>query len=214
MNYLAMLCAVLLILSGCGAVQQADQEPAHQVLVKVSPLPVFASGPSPRDMNIRVAFRVLRDGTVADIRVLDSPADPGWNSAAVELMNHWRFSQAGESARPEGQWIQYSLVIHAEEPVVMTLGEISASTKDEADSLYKLLDSEFAFPWVPARASVDSSTGLARLLGPVDIAAYPQRVRDELRKLRIHHFTRPLRLGNSYVIYVRFEDQRPSTFVQ
>ena len=75
--------------------------------------------------------------------------------------------------------------------------------------MYELLDRDVPF------ASIAKPSGeRAKFLGAVNLATYPQHVRDELRKLRIHHFTRPLRLGESYVIYVRFAEENSNTLVQ
>jgi TonB family protein len=200
MNYLMMLLSALLLFSGCVATQETEKVLPHQVLVKVSSLPAYNPNALYRDMSMRVAFKVLEDGTIAEVRVLKSPADPAWNGTAAELMKQWRFTTVAGGLEPEGQWIQYSLLVHVEEPIMMTIGEIVAARKEEADSLYELLDSDVPFDSIAKQR--------ARFLGAVDIAAYPQNVRDALRILRVHHFTRPLRLGNSYVIYMRFEDSR------
>jgi len=206
MKRIEIVLAPLLLWFGCTATQETETAMPRQVLVKVSSLPAYGSRWLSKDMSLQVAFRVLGDGTIADVQVLQSAADAEWNTTAAELMKQWRFSPIPGASEPEGRWIQYSLVVHVEEPVMMTLGEIACPTRQESDSLYALLAGDVPFSSIPKER--------ATLLGSVDIAAYPQHVRDVLRKLRISHFTRPLRLGNNYVIYMRFEDQSSKTMVQ
>ena len=212
MNNIRPIFAALLLLSGCVATQ--EMEAPHQVLVKVSSLPAYSTQVSFADLHTRVAFRVLGDGTIAEVHVLESAADQKWNAMAVEMMKQWRFSAATGGTEPDGRWIQYALVIHTEDQVMMTLGEIVTSSKEEADSLYNLLDNEVPFASIAKQFTGASPEDRATFLGKVDIATYPQYVRDELRPLRLNHFTRPIRLGNSYVIYFRFEGERFKSLVQ
>jgi hypothetical protein len=88
----------------------------------------------------------------------------------------------------------------------LTLGELVAAGQHEADSLYELLNSGVTFASVARQFISGSSVERGRILGAVSIETYPERVRNELRKLDVNDFTHPLRLGTDYVIFMRFED--------
>ena len=214
MKSLMTLLVALLLLSGCATTRETGMVPPRQVLVKVSSFPAFDANVSSKDMDMRVAFLVLANGSIADVQVLKSDGDQAWNSMATVMMKQWHFNPITVDTAPEGRWIQYSLVVHIEDPVVMTLAELTADEQQEADSLYESLKREEAFVSMEKQIATSPSGDGAKFLGAVDIAAYPQHVRDELRTLRVNHFTHPLRLGNSYVIYVRFDEDRFKNLAQ
>jgi TonB family protein len=206
MNFaVTLVSAILLLLSGCAVREQAVVSKQPQELIKMSPLPALTS-PVPAVVRLRVLFRVLSDGTVAEVRVLKSSGDTGWDASAVDSMRRWRFSTVPQDTVSGGRLFLYLLVVHAEAPIVMTLGELVAAREQEADSLYALLKSGVAFDAIAKQIAVGSSGERGGFLGPVNIAIYPEQVRDELRTLSVNDFTHPIRLGNNYMIYVRFEN--------
>lgn len=206
--------AVILLISGCTGIHETGIPTSRQELVKVSPLPPLVSLASARGVKLGVLFRVLHDGTVAEVHILKSGADPDWNSAAVALMKQWRFSRIVDDTATEGHWIHYLFDVRVREPIVMTLGEIMCSRRQVADSLYMVLNTSGAFDVLSMQMVIGSYGDSGRFLGAVDIGTYPERVRNELRTLREHDFTRPIRLGDSYVIYFRFPDDVAGRIVQ
>jgi TonB family protein len=198
MNYIAtVVLAILLLLSACSVTQETGLVTPRQELVKVSSLPAPIAPASAMGLKLGVQFRVLHDGTVAEVRVLKSGGDQRWDSTVVEVMKQWRFSMSFDDTASGGHWYHYLFDVHIGQPLVLTLGELVAAGQQEADSLYELLNGGLTF------ASVRG-----RFLGAVSIETYPERVRNELRKLHVNDFTHPLRLGKDYVIFMRFEDTK------
>jgi TonB family protein len=130
--------AILLLLSGCAIGEQAAVSTQPQELIKMSPLPALAS-PVPAVVRLRVLFRVLSDGTVAEVRILKSSGDAEWDASAVDSMKRWRFSSIANDTVEGGRLFHYLLSVRAETPVVMTLGELLVSRQQAADSLFSLL---------------------------------------------------------------------------
>jgi TonB family protein len=207
MNYAVTIAlTALLLFSGCVVTQETGGLEPRQELVRMSPLPPLASSTSAGGVKVRVMFKVLGDGTVAEVRVLKSSGDAEWDASAIDSMKRWRFSTIPQDTVSAGRLFLYLLVVRAEAPVVMTLGELVAAKEQEADSLYALLKSGVAFDAIAKQIPVGSSGERGRFLGPVNIAIYPEQVRDELRTLSVNDFTHPIRLGHKYVIYLRFEN--------
>ncbi len=204
---------VLLLLSGCIGIHETGVMVPRQELIKVSPLPPLVTPASTRGVKLGVLFRVLHDGRVAEVHILKSGADPQWDSTAIALMKQWRFSTIANDTMPDGHWIHYLFDVQVQEPIVMTLGELVSSRLQAADSLYALLNG-IAFDVISKQMTVGSSGEQGRFLGAVDIGTYPERVRNELRRVHVNGFTRPIRLGDSYVIYIRFPDEVSDNLVQ
>lgn len=204
---------VLLLLSGCIGIHETGLMVPRQELIKVSPLPPLVTPTSTRGVKLGVLFRVLHDGRVAEVHILKSGAEPQWDSTAIELMKQWRFSAIAYDTMADGHWIHYLFDVQVQEPIVMTLGELVSSQLQVADSLYALLNG-MAFDVISKQMTVGSSGEQGRFLGAVDIGTYPERVRNELRRVHVNGFTRPIRLGDSYVIYIRFPDEAPDNLVQ
>jgi TonB family protein len=183
---------MLLLLIGC---RPADHgaDPSDREVVVVSTLPRLSPVISPSGLVVNALFRVLDDGAVADVRLLGSSGEPDWDRAAIDSMKRWRFAPARDGSSPNGLWIRKKVVVQPHESIVMTLGELSAATRDEADSLYLLLQQ---------RTNLD--TLFVASLVTTDIGRYPSHVRDELKRLRENGVTRPLRVGGRFVIYKRF----------
>lgn len=207
MNYIVtVVLTFLLLLSACGVTQEAAVVAPRQELIKVSPLPAPSTPALTKGLKLGVVFRVLHDGTVAEVRILKSSGDRQWDAAVTDVMRQWRFSTNSNDTASDGQWYHYMFDVHMGEPITLTLGELVAAGQQEADSLYGLLNSGVAFASVARQFVSGSSSERGRFLGAVSIETYPERVRNELRKLHVNDFTPPLRLGNDYVIFMRFED--------
>lgn len=209
MNYsVIVVLASLLLLSACGAMQETGVVGQRQELVKVSPLPAPILPLPARGMKLGVQFRVLHDGAIAEVRLLNSGGDRQWDSTVVGVMEKWRFSPNSNDAPSEGHWYHYIFNLRTGEPIILTLGELVAVGQQEADSLYEVLNNGVAFDSVAKEFLPGSSGDRGRFLGAISIETYPERVRNELRKLHVNDFTHPLRLGKDYVIFMRFEDTR------
>lgn len=190
-------------LAGCAHTRELEVAPPE--LIRISSLPSISSFTQNERLTINVLFRVLVDGEVAEVRILGTSGDPAWDAAAKDSMRGWRFHRIA-GCPPEGTWIRNALVVQAEEQRFMSLGELVMTGEREADSLHALLESGVAFESL-ARMHTATSEPYTAL---TDIARFPRKVRDVLRKLRVDEFTRPIRVGGNYVIYKRFRlDNQP-----
>jgi TonB family protein len=209
-----MLLVVLLLLAGCGVTQEAGVVFPHQELIEVSPLPPLEFPASGQGKKLGVLFRVLGDGTVAEVRMLKSGGDEHWDSAVVALMKHWRFSVNSGDSTGEGHWYHYLFDVRIGESIQLTLGELVAPARQVADSLYAILNNGVSFASLANQFASGSAGKRGGFLGSVDIQKYPEHVRNELRKLHVNDFTHPLRLGKDYVIFMRFADDHSSNLSQ
>jgi hypothetical protein len=202
MKYVAAVVFVSLI--GCIASEETLTPDGWPEVISMASLPALPQ----RELRLKVLFLVLDNGAVADVRLRGTSGDPHWDTLASESMRQWRFTPALHDSSPNGRWIQKRIIVEAESPVVMTLGEIVTSSKEQADSLYSLLRTGVDFDSLAGLSSTGSSGKLGKFLGRVDIVVYPKHVRDELRKLSTNEMTRPLRLGADYIIYKRYDPER------
>jgi TonB family protein len=191
-----------MMLAGCGVTQQIPFEQPE--LISMSALPPAPAHSYVNQLKLNVLFRVLKDGTVTDVRILGTSGESKWDAAAIDSMKQWRFATAFDDTSTAGRWIRYTLVVGIQEPMVMNLGELVLSTQAEADSLYHLLETGIAFDTLARHVRKGSADEAGRYLGMIDIARYPGHVRDELRTLAESNFTHPIRVGHNYVIYKRF----------
>lgn len=207
LDYAVLVCAVML----WGCTHTRPPEMPHPELVRISSLPSFSSFVQKDKLTLSVLFRVLEDGTIAEVRMLGSSGDPGWDAVAIDSMKHWRFNHLAGECPPDGIWVRNAIVVQVEEQIVMALAGLTVQSEREADSLYALLEQGVQFE-ILAR----NSEGTGKLVAPepVNIAQFPRKVRDEVRKLRVHDFTKPIRVGERYVIYKRFEQNLLKTIVQ
>jgi parvulin-like peptidyl-prolyl isomerase len=87
----------------------------------------------------------------------------------------------------------------------MLAGLVSA-TREEADSLSLLLEHGMTFDTL-LRQALQVSGERSGTIGPVDISLYAPHLRDELLKLREGEVSRPVRIGNRFIIYKRLKKE-------
>ena len=184
----------LLLLTGCVGTQEVAAPTERVELISMTPLPPIAQGSYHAGMRLNVLMHILPDGTVEDVRMLGSSGDVGWDSLALQNIRRWRYAPFQRDGVPTDVWFRQQVVIKIQEPVVMTIGELVSSTLHEADSLHALLEK-----------GIDLDSLLRRAIGTFDIAKYPEKIRDVLKRLDPGEYTSPLRRGDEYVIYKRFE---------
>jgi TonB family protein len=203
MRRVALVLAILF--GGCATTERSQTPPLTPELISMTRLPILPQSfirPGQEVRRLNVLFCVAGDGTVEDIRVLSSSGDSTWDNAAEDSMKHWRFAPLDESG--SHLWVRRDLIVKAQDPVVMSIGELVAGSKDEADSLYALLLHGASFDKLAHPPSTVPSIEQWQP-GLVDIACYPCQIREELLKLGVNDITAPIRLGTHYVIYKRFE---------
>ena len=127
--------------------------------------------------------------------MLRSSGDVGWDSLALQRMRRWRYAPFRRDGVPVDVWFHQQVILRIQEPTVMTVGELVSSSPYVADSLHTLLEK-----------GIDLDSLFRRSIGTFDIAKYPKNVRDALNRLDTGEYTNPLRRGDEYVIYKRFEE--------
>ena len=193
-HILSAMSITLLLLTGCVGTREVAAPTERVELISMTPLPPIAQGSYHAGMRLNVLMHILPDGTVEDVRMLGSSGDVGWDSLALQNMRRWRYAPFQRDGVPTDVWFRQQIVIKIQEPVVMTIGELVSPTLREADSLHALLEK-----------GIDLDSLLRRAIGTFDIAKYPENIRDVLKRLDPGEYTSPLRRGDEYVIYKRFE---------
>jgi TonB family protein len=205
---------MLVLLAGCCGSRQVTIPEDSPDIISMTALPPYAYSLREIQLRLIVFFHLMDDGSVADVRLQSTSGDSEWDAAAIDSMKQWRFTELSPTSPPGGRWIRRAIVVQVQEPIVMTLGELVTDRKEEADSLYALLRSGIDFYTLAKRIREGTTTETGRFIGDVDIARFPEQVRNEVRKLRVNRFTHPIRVGDKYVIYQRFENHSVEIIVE
>jgi len=144
-------------------------------------------------MRLNVLIHILQDGTVESVRMLGSSDHGEWDSLALQCIREWRYAPFRRDGVPVDIWFRQLVVLQIQEPIVLTIGELVSSTPHEADSLYALLEKGTDLDSLSAGPSVHL------------ISQIPENARTATRKLGSGEYTSPLRRGEQYVIYKRFD---------
>lgn len=190
---IAIVSITLLFLAGCGGTQQVAVPTERLELICMTPLPPISLSSYATEMRLIVVMHILQDGTVENMRMLGSSGDSDWDSLALQVMRQWRYARPRRDGVPIDVWIHQPLLIQVQEPIVMTVGELVSASLREADSLCLLLEK-----------ATDLDPLFKQAIGTFDIVKYPPNVRDQLKRLSRGENTRPLRVGDKYVLYKRF----------
>ena len=191
---IAVLPITLLVLVGCGGSQELPVQTERLELVSMTPLPPISLSSYANEMRLVVFMHILEDGTVGDMRMQGSSGDSEWDSLALRIMKQWRYARPRCDSVPTDLWIRQPLLIRVQKPIVMTIGELVSASVCEADSLFMLLE-----------RATDLDPIFRQAIGTVDIATYPPEVRGQLKRLSRGENTSPVRVGDKYVIYKRFQ---------
>jgi TonB family protein len=197
---------LLFLLAGCSAIQQTDAPIQPPELVKGAPLPPIVSFVPEGGMRFDVMILVREDGTVGNVTLLQSSRDPDWDSLALHSIMKWEFIPARRDGMPVKLWIHQPLRVQLRDPVFRTLAALASATREEADSLSLLLEHGMTFDTL-LRQALHVSGDKSGTTGTVDISVYAPRLRDELLKLREGEVSRPLRVGNRFIIYRRLKKE-------
>lgn len=157
-------------------------------------------------MRFNVKILVLKDGTVGDVKLLESSGDAEWDSLALHSIMKWQFVPARADGRPMDVWVRQPLVVQLRDPIIRVLAGLVSATEHEADSLYSLVEHGMDFDSL-LRQAVQVSGERGRALGAVDISVYAPPLRDELLRLREGEVSRPLRFGDGFILYKRLKKE-------
>jgi TonB family protein len=200
-----LLIAALLLVGGCSSLPQAEAPDTLPKLVYQTPLPPWPTVLPNRQISVDVKFLVAADGSVHRAELLTRTGFKTWDKEAVDELLKWRFSPATVDGKPISLWIRQTVYMRFEEPLKMTLSEIVCPNRVLADSVYQMLSAGTAFDTLAKDFSTAASRASGGSLGSLNIRTFPINIQDELTKLREGEFTRPLSLGNDFVIYKRLK---------
>lgn len=201
----SLLFIALLIIVGCSSSRNFDQSAPYPV--KMALFPVVEDAPKD-DLTLTVLFYLDKEGGVMDAALASEGLTPEWNAAAIDSMKKWVFSKPPQNLAENGVWVRRSVKVFFDEPVVMNLVSIAIPDVAVADSVYATLNyrskldelfrdsSRHVFPYTMT-VEYDQNLGV-----------YPDHIRNELKKLRLYTYTKPLKLDNYYVIYQRLDSVR------
>lgn len=201
------LVLLLLLMAGCTAGHELSSSVEAPELVSLVPLPPYHGLSFQQSIKLDLMICVGKDGIVRDVRCLNSSNSPDWDTLAMRSVKGWRFTPPRRNGEPTDLWIRQSVTVEFQEPIMMSLGEVSSGSQQYADSVFQVLvrgtefndlasQQQFVFPDV--RVSV---------LGTVDITQYPPRVREALTKLRVGECTHPVKVGDRYFVYKRLKKE-------
>jgi TonB family protein len=195
-----------ILLAGCSAIPQTETPIKPPELVKSARLPPILSVVPGEGMRFNVKILVLKDGTVGNVKLLESSGDADWDSLALQSILKWQFIPARWDGVPMEVWVRQPLLVQLRDPIIRVLAGLVSPTQQEADSLYALLEHGSDFDSL-LRQAVQVSGERSRSLGAVDISVYAPHLRDELLRLREGEVSRPLRFGNGFILYKRLKKE-------
>lgn len=200
------LVLLVFILAGCSAIPPSEAPVEIPELVSSTALPPIPYVVPGDGMKFTVMIHVMSDGTVGEVKVLQSGAEPGWDSLALDSIRKWRFIAGRRDGSPVDVWIRQPLVVQIRNPIFRTLAEIACVNEREADSLYALLVLGADFDSL-LRQSPETQGERDAFTGSVDISVYPSLLRNELLRLKEGEISRPVRHGSRFVIYRRLKSE-------
>ncbi len=202
-HFLLIVSAVLIPLIGCAPSPPESTAPQMEI-VSMTGLPTLPERFPAKDLRLNTLFRVLNDGSVAEARFLNSSGDVAWDKAAIDSIMEWHFTPLNQPDATNGRWIRNVIIVQVQEPTVITLGQLTSANRQEADSVYSLLEHGADFDALLKKARPDSPEATGVYFGTVNIAIFPPQVRVVLQKLGIDKYTEPIRVGTKYCIYKRY----------
>lgn len=203
-----LLFFALLYFASCSTTEQITGLTPPELLIKY-PLPAFPERLITPHFKIDMEIQVAEDGSVRNIRLLNSSGNLVWDSVVTAAIRQWRYSPARYNGQPVKIWLHQTVAVQFSEPLYLSLAEILCNTTEEADSAYGLLERGTDFAEVVLRYSVAPSRETNGSIGEVNIQRYPEYIQRILTKLDIEECSQPVRYGDGYVIFKRVKRERP-----
>lgn len=195
------------LFAACSSSQQSTGI-SLPALVYQEPLPPFPRPITTPTLRIALQIHVCKDGSVDEVRFLNSSGSTLWDSAAAVSIRLWKYSPARSEGKPINIWLHQTAIVAFSEPQYLLLAEILCSTAEQADSLYTLLEQGIEFSELASKYSIASSHTAQGMLGSVNIQIYPAHIKKALTKLGLGLWTKPIPYGDRYAIFKRLKEQR------
>jgi hypothetical protein len=177
-------------------------------IMEKTELPVYDGEPRSDPLKMRVLFHLMKDGSVSDVRVLSKSGDSNWDMALADSLKKWRFAMDSSDS---SVWVSRNIIVHLQPSLLLNLGELTASTKKDADLLYSRLRAGVSFDQLVIEYTEDSTSDISgRYLKNINTSRYPIHVSRMLRELRTGEYSQPVEVYGRYIIFQRFGTQLPS----
>lgn len=203
MRLVGIIILFTIFVSGCIPPQTAEEPDTFPILIHQEPLPPFPVSFNVPEVRLEVKLYVKENGDVGDVEILTSSGNRAWDREAEACITGWKYTPAQTKGKPVGLWIRQIMVLQFRERFSMNLAEIVCRNQPTADSAYSMLETGLEFPSVAQRMSVSGTRTRGGELGSIDIRTYPLDIQDRLKKLGLGEYSRPLKLGDRFVIFRR-----------
>jgi TonB family protein len=192
-----------LLLCGCASLQPPDSAITYPEVLSEAPLPAWPFRTNAPEIVLTIKVRVGNDGSVKDALLMTGSGSEEWDSLALAQIRKWRYSPARVDGQPFALWVRQTVRMRFEQPLFMVIAELACSDRSLADSLYVLLRSGMPFDSLARQFSVSMTRDRGGMLGEINVRTLPYQVRRDVAQLHEGEITRPLELGNQFVIYKR-----------
>lgn len=192
------LLLIILLLSACSTTKPDNGYPE---LVSVTQIPAYPD--DIEEVTLRIAFHVDTDGSVIESHLLNSSGDESWDAALADSIQKWQFNNFSSE---ESFWFTQSIKGIFLKPTLLNMKELAFQDKADADSIHHILRrADFYEVLLQLYDDPDLNVRITKHTNK-DIASYTKRVRDQLHSLRLNQHTKPLKVGNEFVIFRRIPE--------
>ena len=205
-----IVAAVVVVFAGCAIFSGAQNPDTMPQLIYRTALPLVPMQWANSQPKLEVLFHVSKAGEVLNVRFVDFRGYDDWESQALEQMKQWRFSPARLGTDSIPVWIRVPINIRYTDVKVFYLAQLVCIDQACADSAYKLLLAGHQFESIVSELPSSGKGTYERTIGETDIRVYSSDVQRELVKLKENGFTKPIQIGDSFVIFKRLTMKRDS----
>jgi hypothetical protein len=191
------------VLTGCSLFQQVTENNFAPQLLILYPLPTLTPAIARLNLRIEMDLLILEDGSVGQVHFINGSGNKEWDSLAAEAILKWKYSPAHVDHHSVKIWLRQVAIVEYQAPKYLVLSEILCATLGEADSIYAALENGKDFSKLAAMQMALPNHDKNGDLGKIDIRLYPERIRSELDSLGRDQYTKPLKYGDNYVIFMR-----------
>ena len=202
------LIILVLLFGGCSASKQSDRPVEPPELIKLSPLPPFPQQSYMQSIKLDFMLHVLSDGTIGEAKLVRPSGVTAWDTAALASVRQWRFAAARREGEPTDIWIRQEVTVYLQNPEHIPLSELVVTSQHLADSLFEMLIAGASFEELARKNSIAESREHGGFLGTVDVNIYPSHIRDVVEDLKEGEVSRPQRIGETFVLFMRTRPEK------
>jgi len=202
--------AVVLMFAGCTFFSETQNPDTLPELVFRTSLPEVPSDWAYSQPKMEVLFEISRTGEVLGARFVNATGYELWEAKALEEMKRWRFSPAHLGQDSVSVWVRLPIAVRFTDQKVIFLAQLICTDRACADSAHQLLILGHPFENIVEKLPGSGLGTYEKYIGETDISAYPRELQNEIKQLKESGYTRPIRIGDSYVIFKRLANKHIS----